>query len=38
MPEPRNGPMMVPVPPTIAMSVTSTEIWNEAETGLTKRL
>ncbi len=38
MPEPRNGPMIVPEPPTIAISETSTEIWNEAATGLMKRL
>ena len=29
---------IVPEPPTIAMSETSTEIWNEAATGLMKRL
>ena len=38
MPEPMNGPMIVPEPPTIAISVTSTEILNEAATGFTKRL
>ena len=37
-PAPMNGPTMVPDPPTIAMSETSTEIWNEAATGLMKRL
>ena len=38
MPAPRNGPTIVPDPPTIAIRETSTEIWNEAATGLTKRL
>ena len=38
MPEPRNGPITVPLPPTIAISTASTEIGNEAETGFTKRL
>ena len=38
MPAPMNGPTMVPEPPTIAISDTSTEIWNEAATGLMKRL
>src|SRR5215211_8328 len=36
MPAPRNGPTIVPDPPTIAISDTSTEIWNEAATGLMK--
>ena len=38
IPAPMNGPTIVPEPPTIAMSETSTEIWNEAATGLMKRL
>src|SRR5262249_18343252 len=35
---PGNGRTIVPEPPTIAIKETSTEIWNEAATGLMKRL
>ena len=38
MPEPRNGPRIVPLPPTIAISTASTETGNDAATGLMKRL
>src|SRR5690606_8339986 len=37
-PAPMKGPMIVPVPPTIAIRAASTEIWNEDATGFTKRL
>src|SRR5262249_58637130 len=33
MPAPRNGPTILPEPPTIAIKETSTEIWKEAATG-----
>ena len=38
MPEPMNGPMMVPEPPMMAISTASTDIGNEAAAGLMKRL
>jgi hypothetical protein len=38
MPDPRKGPTSVPEPPTMAISAASTEIGNDAATGLMNRL